>query len=302
MKHTLILLILVGISLQNFAQDFAPIGTEWHWDERFAFSGNIDFIKFQSEKDTLINDVLCKKIIKRHKIFCNDRPDVEYLFTRNDTVFFLDTIFNGFQILYDFNAQTNDSWIILLKDETNDIDSLTITVDSTDFQQINDSILKVLYVTYYKNDESRPQIYNSKIIERIGDIQYMFNWFPFSEIVCDANYSNGLRCYQDSVIGLYSTGIANSCDYTYIWTGIEQCNNEDLISIYPNPTTEKVTIEISKKANLELRITDFLGKTHLQNDFSESINIDLSDFKKGIYLISVYENRKFIGSKKILKK
>jgi|AntAceMinimDraft_3_1070362.scaffolds.fasta_scaffold00904_3 hypothetical protein len=302
MKHTLILLILVGISLQNFAQDFAPIGTEWHWDERFAFSGNIDFIKFQSEKDTLINDVLCKKIIKRHKIFCNDRPDVEYLFTRNDTVFFLDTIFNCFQILYDFNAQTNDSWIILLKDETNDIDSLTITVDSTDFQQINDSILKVLYVTYYKNDESRPQIYNSKIIERIGDIQYMFNWFPFSEIVCDANYSNGLRCYQDSVIGLYSTGIANSCDYTYIWTGIEQCNNEDLISIYPNPTTEKVTIEISKKANLELRITDFLGKTHLQNDFSESINIDLSDFKKGIYLISVYENRKFIGSKKILKK
>lgn len=302
MKQTLIVLILVGISLQNFAQDFAPVGAEWHWDERFAFSGNIDFIKFQSEKDTLINDKICKKIIKRHKIFCNDRPDVEYLFTRNDTVFFLDTIFNSFQILYDFNAQTNDSWIILIKDETNDIDSLTITVDSTGYQEINDSVLEVLYVTYYKNDEEWPQTYSSKIIEGIGDVQYMFNWLPFAGIVCDANYSNGLRCYQDSVFGFYSTGIADSCDYTFIWTGTEQSNNKNLISIYPNPAAEKIRIEIPQKVNLEFRITDFLGKVHLQNDFSESISIDLSDLSKGIYLISVYENRKLIGTKKIMKK
>ncbi len=302
MKQILLLIIIGGISLQSFAQDFAPVGAEWHWDERFAFSGNIDFIKFHSEKDTLINDVLCKKIIKRHKIFCNDRPDVEYLFTRNDTVFFLDTIFNSFQILYDFNAQTNDSWIILLKDETNDIDSLTITVDSTDIQQFNDSILKVLYVTYYKNDESMPQTYNSIIIESIGDIQYMFNWLPFSGIVCDANYSNGLRCYHDNNLGLYSTGIADSCEYSYVWTSVEHKINEKIFSVHPNPTNGIITIELANKNNLKIVIKDNLGQIITHKVFANKTSIDLSEFQNGIYFITLFENNQKIGTKKIIKK
>ena len=233
---------------------------------------------------------------------CNMRPEIEFLFDRNDTVFFLDTTFNSFQILYDFNAQLNDSWIILVKDENNNIDSLIITVDSISELQINNSNLKVLHVTYYKKTEFMVETYNSRIIEKLGDIHYMFNWQPYSIVVCDGNYSNGLRCYQDSVIGLYSTGIADSCDYTFIWTSIEQSNKENLISIYPNPTKEKVTIEISRKANLEFKITDFLGNVLIQNDFSETINIDLSNYTEGIYLVSVYENRQLIGTKKIMKK
>ncbi len=74
------------------------------------------------------------------------------------------------------------------------------------------------------------------------------------------------------------------------------------MSIYPNPATATFSVETSGKANLELRLTDVLGRIYLRNDFSGKINPDLSSFSKGIYFISVYDNGKWIGSKKIVKK
>lgn len=302
MKQTLILIILVGISLQNFAQDFAPVGAEWHYDERYHISEDINFIRFQSEKDTIIFGESCRKIIKRHQVWCNMRPSTEYLFNRNDTVFFFDTTFNSFQILYDFNAQANDTWIILVKDENNNIDSLIITVDSISQLQINNLNLKVLHVTYYKNTAFMLEIYYSKIIEKIGDIHNMFNWQPHSVIVCDDNYSNGLRCYHDSVIGLYSTGIADSCEYVYVWTSIEQQENENLFSVHPNPTNGSFTVELANMSNLKIVIKDNLGQVISQKVFSNKTNIDLSEFQSGIYFVSLFKNNQRIGTRKVIKK
>ena len=206
--------------IRSDQQEFAPIGAEWYYNERFAFSGDIDFIKFTSEKDTVIHGKTCKKITKRHKIDCYDRPDTEFLYSGNDTVYFFDPAFNEFQNLYVFNSAPNDSRIIKIKDETQEIDTITIRVDSVSTKQINGQNLKALHVTYDKNDEIYPETYSSTIIEKIGDVKYMFNWYPWSQIVCNANWTDGLRCYQDSEIGLYSTGIVDSCDYIYIWTAV----------------------------------------------------------------------------------
>jgi len=302
MKQTLFLIILVGISLQNFAQVFAPIGAEWHYDERYHISGDIDYIRFQSEKDTIIFGETCRKIIKRHQVWCNMRPSTEHLFNRNDTVFFYDTTFNSFQILYDFNAQANDYWIILVKDENNNIDSLIITVDSVSQLQINNSNLKVLHVTYYKNTQFMQETYYSKIIEKIGDINNMFNWQPHSVIVCDDNYSNGLRCYQDSEIGFYSTGIADSCNYTFVWTSIEQQEKGNLFSVQPNPTNGSIIVELANMSNMKIVINDNLGRVILQKVFSNKTNIDLSEFQNGIYFLSLFKNNQRIGTQKIIKK
>ncbi len=301
MKKSLLLILLTGLLLPGIAQEFAPVGAEWHWDERFAFSGNIDYIKFQSEKDTTILGESCRKITKRHPLLCNMRPEVEFVFDRNDTVFFYDEIFNTFQILYDFNAETNDSWVILFVDETNDADSLIITVDSTSTMIVNDEELKVLYVTYFKNDEYMPETYYSRIIEKFGDMIYMFNWQPLSMVACDGNISFGLRCYEDNEFGFYSTGLADSCDYVYIWTGIENSLNENDISIYPNPAIEQITIEVPDKTNLQVKITDITGNLIIHEKFTESVNIGISGYASGVYLVSIYKNDKIIGRNKILK-
>ena len=102
----------------------------------------------------------------------------------------------------------NDSWVIEIKDEEQDLDTIKISVDSISIININGIDLKVLYVTYFKLNENMHEVYSSRIIEKIGDIQYMFNWFPWSSIACDVNYTNGLRCYEDQNIGFYSNTLA----------------------------------------------------------------------------------------------
>ncbi|MCB0762995.1 MAG: T9SS type A sorting domain-containing protein [Flavobacteriales bacterium] len=295
--------VVVAISMiTSCAQDFAPIGAEWYYNELFAFSNNIDYIKFTSEKDTLMFGETCRKIIKRHKIECNDRPEIEYLFTRNDTVFFLDTIFNEFQVLYDFNAIATSSWTIKIKDEAQNIDTLTITVDAVSTTQINGQDLKTLHVTYVKADENLPDTYTSTIIEKIGDTQYMFNWYPWSNIACDINYTSGLRCYQDSMLGWYSTGIADSCDYVYTWTGIDAIESSERIKLFPNPAQNFVEIIASDYSSYTIDLLDLSGRL-LKSDksFAPNTKLDLSTIPEGVYLIRLQNNGQIIGYKKLIK-
>jgi hypothetical protein len=74
--------------------------------------------------------------------------------------------------LYVLNAQPSEYWIIKVKDEEQDIDTITITVDSISITQINGQNLKLLYVTYNKDDENMPESYSSTIIELGVTVDY----------------------------------------------------------------------------------------------------------------------------------
>ncbi|HEC43980.1 MAG TPA: T9SS type A sorting domain-containing protein [Bacteroides sp.] len=201
----------------SLSQTFAPAGSQWYYDEGFAFSGDINYLKFQSEKDTLFMGRNCQMLVKEKKLLCNNRPSIEFLYTSDDTVYFYDEDFNAFQVLYIFSAKKDDYWSIRILDEENRIDTLVIKVDSTYRSNINGFDLRTLDVTYEKKAEGHySYAYHSKIIERIGDVSYMFNWYPWNSIACDMNFTSGLRCYQDEDIGLYSTGLRESCDQIMI--------------------------------------------------------------------------------------
>ena len=299
MKKIFFLFISTILTINISGQDFAPIGAEWYYNELFAFSGDVDYIKFTSEKDTLINGEICRKVTKRHRLACNDRPDVEFLFSRNDTVFFLDTIFNEFQILYVFNAQVGDSWIIKLMKEEQILDTLIITVDSVSIVQINEFDLKALHVTYANYDEYYPINYTSTIIEKIGDVLYMFNWYR-ADLICDMNYTDGLRCYQDSVIGLYSTEMVDSCDYTLLGTGIDENDKDNLIQIYPNPAKHYLDIVVDNNSILEAELRDINGRKVITKQFSSSLKLDLFDIKSGVYLLIIRDKDEIIGYNRVI--
>lgn len=301
MKSTLLFLIPLLISVNILGQDFAPVGAKWYYGEGFAFSGNIDYILLTSEKDTLIKNVTCRKITKRHQLGCFSRSINEYLFSRNDSVFFFDEPFNDFQLLYDFNAQKDDSWIIKIKDEEQIIDSIVIKVDSILISQINYIDLKTLYVTYSKKNDQMNESYQSTIIEKIGDLQYMFNWYPWSTIACDANYSTGLRCYQDNTFGLYSTGTTDSCDYVHVWTNISNKYSEHVFNIYPNPTNGIVNIKSSDDSKLLIEMTSILGRLILTKEFHTSTQLDLSPFQNGLYILMIKRDDKLIDVSKVIK-
>lgn len=301
MKFFIPALVVYLQCISIHCQEFAPIGAEWYYHEGQAFSGDINYIKFTSEKDTLIQGEVCKKITKRRKLWCNDRPMVEYVFTRHDTVFFLDTIFNEFQILYNFSAQEHTSWVIRTKDEDLEIDTLEVFVDSISYSQINDRSLKTLHVTINKFDEHMPYQYSSTIIERIGDPNYMFNWSHFSQVACDANWTRGLRCYYDDDIGLYSTGMADSCNYTYKWTNVEDHPENLSFTAFPNPTSGKVWIKYIKSSLIHIKLIDLYGRTLLDRKHMVDEVLDITSLPSGTYFIVGKVNDQILAPVQIVK-
>jgi hypothetical protein len=289
---------MAGTINSSFSQEWAPIGARWHYTERFAFSDDVDYLMFTSEKDTLFNGIWCNKLLKRHSMFCTDRPpDYEITFSRNDTIYFYDPNFEQFQVLYDFNAQTGDSWIIRTKDTFNppDIDTIMVVVDSTGIIDINGTDLKKWYVTYHCFYETAyGMTYPSEIIERIGDMTYLFNFYPEFALACDANWSDGLRCYEDPVLGFYSTGIADSC--TYVWTGIEdKLTDRDIFTIYPNPAMDFtwLSLPVSEK-RFTVSMLDPSGRIILTdtNVKGPLFRLPLLDYSSGLYLLLIeYDNK-----------
>jgi hypothetical protein len=301
MKKFIPVILLLFLPIKFYCQEFAPIGAEWYYHEGYAFSGDINYIKFSSEKDTLIQGEICKKITKRRKLMCNDRPFVEYIFTRNDTVFFLDTIFNEFQILYNFGAEVNTNWIIKTKDEGQEEDTILVFVDSISYTQINDWDLKTLHVTYEKLDEYSPYEFSSIIIERIGDPMYMFNWTHLSQIACDINWTRGLRCYYDDELGLYSTGMADSCNYTFKWTQIESLPVKSTFTVFPNPTSGKVTIKCFDNKPIVIELKNLMGETLLIRKNMVNKVIDLTNYPSGVYFILGKVDNKYLKPIQIVK-
>ncbi|MCK4662264.1 MAG: T9SS type A sorting domain-containing protein [Bacteroidales bacterium] len=87
---------------------------------------------------------------------------------------------------------------------------------------------------------------------------------------------------------------------------IDELNfNNQSISIFPNPTNEIINIEIkSQKIKLfNAEIYNIQGKLIFMKQYkSNSINIDISDLSKGIYLLKLKdENGSIIKTKKIVK-
>lgn len=302
MRYFLLILATILTCRLGFSQEFAPVGAEWHYEERFAFSGERNYQKFTSEKDTVIQGEICKKITKRKKMECNDRPLEEYIFTRNDTVFFFDTIFNEFQILYDFSAQKNSSWIIKMKDWSleNTIDSFYVAVDSITYININNQDLKTLNVTY--SMPNKEIVYGGTIIEKIGDPRYMIYWEASYYDVCDANYVSGLRCYYDDEFGLYSTGLADSCTYTKKWTNIESATLENSIRVYPNPNSGIITLENLNHKVMDIELYDTSGRLMLVRRNFSFEEIDLSDYPSGIYILHSKSKNQPLESIKIIKR
>ena len=136
--------------------------------------------------------------------------------------------------------------------------------------------------------------YPSEIMERIGDMTYLFNFYPEFALACDFNWADGLRCYEDPLLGFYSTGIADSC--TYVWTGIEdKLADKALFTIYPNPATDFtwLSLPVSEK-RYTVSMLDPWGKFILTgtNIKGPLFRLPLLDYSPGLYLLLIkYDNK-----------
>ncbi len=213
----------------------------------------------------------------------------QYLYQSNDTVYHYLPSQGKFSMLYDFGAQAGDVWnIVSNKPGLPPIDSVQIHVDSTAFVQINSVTRKIIYTSY-----ATPFHYfdfNGPMVEGIGSLAYFFPQFG----MCDPQV-NGLRCYDDSLVGHYQPNMAIACD-SVIPVGISTVDDEIKFSVYPNPFKEEFKVSGLKfKVGDVIKIVDVFGKEVFSKSFvSQTSNLKLqtTNLSQGIYFIEVHSRNK----------
>lgn len=87
--------------------------------------------------------------------------------------------------------------------------------------------------------------------------------------------------------------------------GIKDKKNEEIsMSIYPNPATSILNISAQGlDGNYDVRMTDVLGKVvYNETVIGSSKKVDVSDFKNGVYLVTITEKGTAIQTRRIVVK
>lgn len=82
--------------------------------------------------------------------------------------------------------------------------------------------------------------------------------------------------------------------------------DQDIVSIFPNPSNDYLNIHIKhikNKANIYLQVINDNGQSfYKQKIIEDNTGISLKAFSKGIYIVNIVQNNHIIFSKKIIKK
>lgn len=122
------------------------------------------------------------------------------------------------------------------------------------------------------------------------------------------NFGDGTILINDSSTMIYNYGAKGEFTVTVVVSNDNECgdvtltqtvnvnavvglsdeNNEELLSIYPNPSSDFVTIELRNTTQLNVVILDVNGK--IVSDLGEinsTVNLDVSNWSKGIFFAHI---------------
>ncbi len=134
------------------------------------------------------------------------------------------------------------------------------------------------------------------------------------ELVSSSGDSFNNTSYQlDWSVGECITATHTAEDYvitqgfhqnSYVVTSVEDLRTDISMFVYPNPTTDFVSLKVesSKVEGMQYTITDFSGRVLQTANFAGDIEqISFLNYAVGTYFISVTENNQLIKSFKIIK-
>lgn len=263
-----ILLLFLMMAGKTQAQEYLPMvqeGNEWHtlyWGMSPLYKYNY---VFSCSGDTLVEDVRYSKLIRtldggEPYLFTLLREEDGKVWARyflNDPTEFL---------LYDFTANVGDNLIV-------GVFGTNYVVDSISTEQIGGLDRKKLWLV--TNDYlGNPQV-RETWVEGIGSNLGM-PWSGWGVGVYDF-YSRLLCFHQDGEL-IWQNPDYDGCTYT----AVEEIQNEETMTIYPNPTNGMVNIDGYKI--IEVKVYNVLGQLVKE---SKGNVIDLSAQEAGTYILKV---------------
>lgn len=205
---------------------------------------------------------------------------VQYYFLREDTlekkVWRYDSYNDYEMLLYDFSLEIGDTlyphpWFPTLIDTVYEITT-------------TDGLVR-------KKFEFGPGGESGYYIEGIGGVAGIFS-DPFYIF----ETGSWLMCVKD-INGNIIMDIDGSC-FDFITSTAETKRNPK-INIFPNPFSESITIK-SPLSELHVIIYNQYGIAVINKDLGSEHIIDLSNLRKGIYLLKILKNNNLIYSEKII--
>jgi len=165
--------------------------------------------------------------------------------------------------------------------------------------------LKNITATIKSNDVS----INWDVADEIGIIKYEIQKSNDGNNFSSIGSINATKSTNYNFIDPYQNGISYyrikvlAQDGTYFYSKIVKVNynNNRSIITYPNPVSNKLTI-FGLQGKSYLRIINQLGQTlSEQKTIANSFSIDLSNYKSGVYTLSISDDLGRITTKKIIK-
>lgn len=280
-----IISFVFGINLTLFSQNYESIfgqdSTQWNINHIIPDASFTDILL--AKGDTSINQTDYTKLLINNEYGGALREDVN-----TGKTWYLS--WNGFEyLIMDLSLEKGDSFDLIYYQDT-----IQIQIDSvTNIEGKKVLISDYLLDSYYENEKL-------KFIEGVGPTNGIFlasysGYYPSeSYLLCN---------YKDSELNFSNEIFNGECFIS--WVGVENFENESMVTIYPNPIRDIGYLEIDNNTQKLLRILifDLSGRLLLNSIIkNKRFEINSNIFQNGIYFYQIlnYDNYKLANGKIII--
>lgn len=273
------------------AQSLLEEGNQWSTGS-YDFMGNLYVKTIRIEGDTMVNNILYKKMLMTNEDPISSNWNLSGLVREDATqkIWKLNNLGDE-ELIYNLNISVGDT---LTANFDPDLQAVVTMMDSI---ELNDG-------TYRKRwalsslECGNGSFINDYWIEGIGSENYVFD---FIDVFCYFDYGNHLRCFSNNGNYLYGTPNGVNC---YVPTIISTNEiNQNNFKIFPNPSQDFLNLEYDDNLQVDqIEIFDAKGSLH-QSMISnpKKSKIEIVDFPAGVYFIKIKVANHQLIFKKIIK-
>ena len=223
--------------------------------------------------------------------------------------------------LIDLKLDLADNSIAILLDDYTMSSSNVIKFDSNGNYLWNEGIHEIIYgfafsisENYNLNYSAINSFYEPVFVEFNGNLGSNCNTYsnPAYNFVDDTTFINSIISdganINDLIVNISDITMTSNTDHIYTETnfceyfGINEIDQTNEFSIYPNPTSSNFTIEsdfFNSQQTIELQ--DNTGRVLMKlENLNQSVQINASSFKTGIYFVVLKNNNETLSSKRLV--
>lgn len=82
--------------------------------------------------------------------------------------------------------------------------------------------------------------------------------------------------------------------------GVKELKNVVSFNAYPNPANDVINLSVQGSTDNALKMIDVLGNVIAEEKFGASKKLDVSQFKNGVYILTIYSNGKMVQTKRVV--